>query len=211
MKDKEAPPGGGISRRGFLKGAGLTVAAGTLIGTGQEGLALAARPGRADVLRANQRHTIRMLVNGRNVRAVVSTGDTLMDVLRFRLDLTGAKPVCDMGSCGACTVILNGAPVTSCMVLAVDLQGAVVGTVEGLAKDGKLHPVQQAFIDDDATQCGFCTPGMIMSCKALIDANPSPDRKAVRQAISGNICRCGTYQNIFRAMDRVGAANRRGN
>ena len=215
MKEKEVDSPGGLSRRGFLKGAGLSVAATTLLGACRqgvrEGLQQGVREGKSDVLRANRSHGIRLEINGARTAVKVQTGDTLLEVVRNRLDLTGAKPVCEMGSCGACTLIVNGWPVNSCIMLAVDADGAKVQTVEGLASGDWLHPVQEAFVQEDALQCGFCTPGMVVTCKALIDRNPTPSRNQVKEALSGNICRCGTYENIFRAMDRLSAANRRGN
>jgi xanthine dehydrogenase YagT iron-sulfur-binding subunit len=140
----------------------------------------------------------------------VGTGVTLLRLLRERLDLTGAKEVCDRGSCGACTVHLDGKAVNSCLLLAVDCEGRDVTTVEGLAKGDALHPVQQAFCEEDALQCGFCTPGMVMSCAALLKANPKPTLDETKAALSGNICRCGTYFNIFRAVDRAAQSMRGG-
>ena len=138
-------------------------------------------------------------VNGRPARVHVPPHRTLLDVLREDLGLTGAKKVCDEGTCGACTVILDGRPVYSCMTLAVACAGRAVETVEGLARDGELHPVQEAFIAEDAFQCGFCTPGQIMSVVALLRSNASPTRDDVLRAVSGNLCRCGAYPNIVSA------------
>ncbi len=146
-------------------------------------------------------------VNGDGVRVHVPPHRTLLDTLRETLGLTGAKRVCDEGTCGACTVLVDGTPVYSCMTLAVACAGQVVETVEGLASNGELHPVQQAFIDHDAYQCGFCTPGQIMSCVALLRRDPSPTADDVMQAVSGNLCRCGAYPNIVNAA--LGAAKKR--
>jgi aerobic-type carbon monoxide dehydrogenase small subunit (CoxS/CutS family) len=124
---------------------------------------------------------------------------TLLDVLRSNLGLTGTKKGCDEGTCGACTVLLNGRSVYSCLTLAVDCEGHRIETIEGLSKDGELHPVQQAFIEQDAAQCGFCTPGQVLSLKALLDSNPDPSPQEVRRAVSGNLCRCGAYSKIIQA------------
>ena len=137
-------------------------------------------------------------VNGDAVTVHVPPHRTLLDTLRETLGLTGAKRVCDEGTCGACTVLVDGRPVYSCMTLAVACAGRTVETVEGLSRDG-LHPVQQAFIDHDAYQCGFCTPGQIMSCVALLRDNAKPTGEDVLRAVSGNLCRCGAYPNIVAA------------
>ena len=137
-------------------------------------------------------------VNGNAVTVHVPPHRTLLDTLRETLGLTGAKRVCDEGTCGACTVLVDGRPVYSCMTLAVACAERNVETVEGLSRDG-LHPVQQAFIDHDAYQCGFCTPGQIMSCVGLLRDNPSPTSEEVLRAVSGNLCRCGAYPNIVAA------------
>jgi aerobic-type carbon monoxide dehydrogenase small subunit (CoxS/CutS family) len=144
-------------------------------------------------------------LNGAATKVEVGTGVTLLALLRDRLDLTGTKEVCDRGSCGACTVHLDGKPVNSCLLLAVDCAGRKVTTIEGLGTPEKLSPVQQAFCEEDALQCGFCTPGMVMSCTALLAKNPTPTLDDTKAALSGNICRCGTYANIFRAVDRASA------
>ncbi len=137
-------------------------------------------------------------VNGEAVTVHVPPHRTLLDTLRETLGLTGAKRVCDEGTCGACTVLIDGKPAYSCMTLAVACADRRVETVEGLSTDG-LHPVQQAFIDHDAYQCGFCTPGQIMSCVGLLRQNASPDTEDVLRAVSGNLCRCGAYPNIVAA------------
>lgn len=124
---------------------------------------------------------------------------TLLDALRHNLGLTGAKKVCDMGDCGACTVLIDGRAQYACLRLAVDCVGAEITTVEGLADAGELDPIQRAFIEADAFQCGFCTPGQIMSLRALFDATPHPTDDEIMRAVSGNLCRCGAYQNIVRA------------
>lgn len=138
-------------------------------------------------------------VNGDAVSVHVPPHRTLLDTLRETLGLTGAKRVCDEGTCGACTVLIDGRPAYSCMTLAVACAGRTVETVEGLSKDGGLHPIQQAFIDHDAYQCGFCTPGQIMSCVGLLRHTTSPTEEDVLRAVSGNLCRCGAYPNIVAA------------
>ncbi len=143
---------------------------------------------------------IQLTINGRPVEAVVEPNRTLLQLLREDLGLTGTKHGCGLGDCGACTVILDGQPVNSCLVLAIQANGKEVLTIEGLAENGKLHPIQQAFVDKGAIQCGFCTPGMILSAKALLDSNPKPTEEDIRMAISGNLCRCTGYQKIVEAI-----------
>ena len=138
-------------------------------------------------------------VNGIHFEVEVPSKYTLAELLRERLNLTGTKVGCNRAECGACTVLLDGMPVFSCTVLAVAADGRTVETVEGLSKGGTLHPLQRAFVKADALQCGFCTPGILMSLKALLDKNPDPTEDDVKYAIAGNYCRCGAYPNIFRA------------
>jgi aerobic-type carbon monoxide dehydrogenase small subunit (CoxS/CutS family) len=138
-------------------------------------------------------------VNGEHIELDVAPRRTLLDALRSDLGLTGAKKSCDMGNCGACTVLLDGAAVYSCLVLAVDCAGRAVSTVEGLAAEGKLHRLQEAFIAADAFQCGFCTAGQLMALAALFNRVPRPTDAEIMRALSGNLCRCGAYQNIVRA------------
>jgi aerobic-type carbon monoxide dehydrogenase small subunit (CoxS/CutS family) len=201
-KDEPAAPGGsGISRRGFLKTAGIGVAA-TSILDAKTAAAARIQDG-PPVLKGEV--PVAFKLNGAEKAVTCGTGITLLELLRDQLDLTGTKLVCDRGPCGACTVQLDGRTVNSCLLLAVDVAGRDVQTIEGLAKGDVLHVVQQAFVEEDALQCGFCTPGMVMSCKALLDRNPAPKRDEVARAISGNICRCGTYFNVFRAADKAAA------
>lgn len=142
-------------------------------------------------------------INGEDHRVMVEPRRTLLDVLRHDLQLTGAKKVCDMGNCGACTVIIDDRTVYACLVLAVDCEGRKVQTVEGLADGMSLDPVQQAFIEEDAFQCGYCTPGQIMSMRALLNDNPEPSDEDISRAVSGNLCRCGAYAHIARAGRRA--------
>jgi carbon-monoxide dehydrogenase small subunit len=146
------------------------------------------------------KQVIELKVNGEIHEVLVETHRTLLEVLRENIGLTGTKEACDTGECGACAVLLDGIPVNSCLVLALDARGKEVTTIEGLAKNGKLHPVQKAFVEHGASQCGFCTPGMIITAKALLDENPKPTEQEVRQAISGNLCRCSGYAKILEAI-----------
>lgn len=148
---------------------------------------------------------VSLKVNGEKYDIVIAPYRTLLDVLREELRLTGSKKGCDAGDCGACTVLLDGKPVNSCLVLAATVQDADILTIEGLAQNGKLHPLQQAFISEGAVQCGFCTPGVLMSLKALVDHNPSPTLDDVKTAMAGNLCRCTGYAKVFKA---VAAATR---
>ena len=153
----------------------------------------------------NHKHTISLTVNGDQVDAIVKDNLTLLDFLRDQLFLTGTKKGCEEGECGACTVMLDGKPVNSCCTLAVECDGREVITVEGIAKDGKLHPIQRQFIDKWAMQCGYCTPGLIMSAKALLDTNPHPTELEIREAIEGNLCRCTGYAKIVEAIQAAAA------
>ncbi len=142
---------------------------------------------------------IELKVNGESYEVAIDPHRTLLEVLRENLGLTGAKEGCDLGDCGNCTVLMDGKAVLSCLVLALDARGKEILTVEGLAKNGELHPIQKAFVEHWAIQCGFCTPGMIMTAKSLLDRNPKPTEEDVRKAISGNLCRCTGYVKIVEA------------
>jgi carbon-monoxide dehydrogenase small subunit len=144
---------------------------------------------------------ITFTVNGDDVEVEISSSDRLIDVLRNKLELTGTKEGCGIGECGACTVLMDGKPVNSCLVPAFQVEGSEIETVEGLDKSGKLHPLQEAFVEHTAIQCGFCTPGMLMSALALLRENPKPTREEVARAISGNLCRCTGYQQIIEAIE----------
>ena len=147
------------------------------------------------------RRLITLRVNGERYDVMVESRARLLDVLRDQVGFTGPKEGCGTGDCGACTVLLDGKAVTSCLVLAVSAHGAEITTVEGLVKDGHLHPIQRAFVDHGGLQCGICTPGMIMSTKALLDENPSPTRDEIRFALAGNLCRCTGYDKIVEAVE----------
>ncbi|MEW6375668.1 MAG: (2Fe-2S)-binding protein [Thermodesulfobacteriota bacterium] len=143
---------------------------------------------------------IKLHVNGEEYEVLTETHKTLLEVLREDLGLTGTKRGCDLGACGACTVLIDGKPHLSCLTLAADVQGKKVITIEGLTQDGEFHPLQKAFIEKGAIQCGFCTPGMIMTAKAFLDEHPHPSEKEVKKTISGNLCRCTGYVKIVEAI-----------
>lgn len=147
--------------------------------------------------------TISLTVNGIQHQIQIKDSETLLEVLRDRLGLTGTKKGCNVGDCGTCTVIVDGEPYLSCITLAIEMQGKNITTIEGLAKDGELHPLQKSFHEHGAIQCGFCTPGMIMSAKALLDKNPNPSDYEARRAISGNSCRCTGYDKPVKAILEV--------
>jgi carbon-monoxide dehydrogenase small subunit len=149
------------------------------------------------------KHSITLTVNGVHEEAEVPSNMTLLALLRGRLGLTGTKDGCSAGECGACTVLLNGEPVNACMVLAVEVDGAEIVTVEGLIHDGQLDPLQRAMIDLGATQCGFCTPGILISARALLDRNPAPSEWEIKDALRGNLCRCTGYLRIVRAVEKA--------
>jgi aerobic-type carbon monoxide dehydrogenase small subunit (CoxS/CutS family) len=189
-----------MSRRGFLKGAGVTAVSTALLDTGLAAAAEAqARAAEPKVLGPGA-VPVTLSINGESKQLKVEPRTTLAEALRINLDMTGTKVVCDRGACSACTVWLDGTPVNSCMTLAIDVGDRKITTIEGLAPSlDNLHPVQEAFVEHDGLQCGFCTPGMIMSCAALLNRNPHPTQKDVRDAVSGNLCRCGTYPHVFKA------------
>lgn len=186
-----------VSRRSFLKGTGVAGVALTIpTAPGVE-----ARAGAAGVVVVGpEKSRITLNVNGSPRTLEVEPRVTLLDALRNDLDVTGAKRVCDRGTCGACSVILDSKLVYGCSVLAIEAQGRKIETVESLASNGELHPVQKAFVDNDAQQCGFCTPGFVMACKSLLDHHPEPTEEDIRQGLGGNLCRCGTYVGIKAAV-----------
>jgi carbon-monoxide dehydrogenase small subunit len=153
---------------------------------------------------------VELKVNGESYELAIQANRTLQKVLREDLGLTGTKQGCDDGTCGSCTVIMDGRAVLSCLVLAADAQGKEILTIEGLAKDGQLHPLQTAFIEHGAIQCGFCTSGMILSAKALLDENPKPTQKEIEMGIGGNLCRCTGYFKIIEAVLAASQALQRG-
>jgi carbon-monoxide dehydrogenase small subunit len=147
---------------------------------------------------------IQLKINGNEYEFLVLANETLAQLLRGpQVNLTGTKQGCELGDCGACTVLLNGKAINSCLVLAIQANGGEVTTIEGLSQNGRLHPIQEAFVKNGAIQCGFCSPGMILSAKALLDKNPSPTRQEIREAISGNLCRCTGYYKIVNAIEKA--------
>jgi len=188
----------GVSRRDFLKISGISVAvpvvAGpkTLWAAGQE--VPVQGPGKVPM---------DFTINGRNYKSNLEPRVTLLDAIRDEFDLTGAKRVCDRAECGACTVLMDKKPIYACSVLAIEAQGRQITTVESLMHEGKLHPVQQAFVDNDGSQCGFCTPGFVVACKAFLEKHPSPSLEDIRHGLSGNLCRCGTYHGIQLAIAQL--------
>lgn len=156
------------------------------------------------------RPTLELQVNGRVYETAAHPSERLLDVLREHLGLTGAKEGCGTGQCGACTVLLDGRPVTSCLVLAGDAVGREITTIEGLAAPGQLHPLQQAFLDHGAVQCGFCTPAMVLTAKALLDENPRPPPEEIARALAGNLCRCTGYRKIVEAIQAAAAGGSQG-
>jgi xanthine dehydrogenase YagT iron-sulfur-binding subunit len=192
---KETAGGASLSRRDFLKGAGVAVSGGVL--ANQKSAAAAPEVG-AEVLGPGE-VPITLRINAQERKLTLEPRVTLLDALRNRLDLTGAKKVCDRATCGACTVLMDGKPVYSCTVLAIEAQGHNITTVEGLSRGGHLHPVMEAFVERDAQQCGFCTPGFVVACKAFLDKHPNPTLEQVERGLGGNLCRCGTYVGVRQA------------
>ena len=146
---------------------------------------------------------IELMVNGESFEVIVRPNDLLVDVIRDKIGLTGTKKGCGAGDCGACTVLMEGKPILSCLTLAISCQGKQIETIEGLAKDGILHPLQQAFVEKGAIQCGYCTPGMIISAKALLGKTPNPDLEDIRHEMAGNLCRCTGYKKIIEAISEA--------
>jgi len=181
----------GVSRRDFLKISTIAAAVPVVSGTK---MVLAA--GEQVPVHGPGKVPMTFNVNGKTYKASLEPRVTLLDALRDSLDITGAKRVCDKAECGACTVLLDDKPVYACSMLAIEGQGKKITTVEALMENGKLHPIQQAFVDNDASQCGFCTPGFVVACKAMLDKHPNPTPDDLLHELSGNICRCGTYAGI---------------
>ncbi|MFB3815831.1 MAG: 2Fe-2S iron-sulfur cluster-binding protein [Terriglobales bacterium] len=211
--DKPSPPvdeNSGVSRRDFLKLGGITLTVPMVVGP-----RVVEVGGKPVEIHGPGKVPITLSVNGKRLGVELEPRVTLLDALRDHLKLTGAKRVCDRGECGACTVLMNGRPVYACQVLAIDAQGVPITTVEllstpepaptgAMANPGlppeKLHPIQQAFVDNDAQQCGFCTPGFVMAAKAVLDRHPRPTPQQVLDGLSGNLCRCGTYRGLRAAV-----------
>lgn len=198
-----------VTRRAFLQSlGGGAVGAGVASRVlGKEPRSIQSGPGEMEVFSSKR---IALTVNGKKFGFETEPGETLLQVLRDRLRLTGTKRTCNRGECGGCTVLLDGKPVYSCHILAIQAEGKDILTVEGLASGDKLHPVQQAFIDKDSYQCGFCTPGFIMSSVALLNKNKQPSLDEIKAGLAGNLCRCGNYQKIHAAVAAASDAMRRG-
>ncbi|MBI3653210.1 MAG: (2Fe-2S)-binding protein [Acidobacteria bacterium] len=194
-KNKSDQQKSGVSRRSFLKASGISLGVPLVVGhrvinvNGQE-----------VKLYGPTKTSITLTINGAKQTVEVEPRVTLLEALRHELDITGAKRVCDRATCGACTMIVGGKAVYSCTVLAIEAQGKPITTVESLMQGEKLHPLQQAFVDNDGQQCGYCTPGFVMACKAFLDKNPSPTPEEVQKGLGGNLCRCGTYMGVRAAV-----------
>jgi xanthine dehydrogenase YagT iron-sulfur-binding subunit len=185
----------GFSRRSFLKASGISLGVPLVVGH-----RIIKVNGQEVKLYGPTKTSITLMVNGAKRTAEVEPRVTLLEALRHELDITGAKRVCDRATCGACTVIVDGKSVYSCTMLAIDAQGKTITTAEGLMQGEKLHPIQQAFVDNDGQQCGYCTPGFVVACKAFLDKNPSPTAEQVQKGLGGNLCRCGTYVGVRAAV-----------
>ena len=184
-----------FSRRDFLRGSAAGAVAGGVLPGALRAEAAADAVSGTDVVGPGKVPLV-LTINGRRHAADLEPRVTLLDALRDHLDLTGAKKVCDRATCGSCTVLLDGKPVYACSVLAIEAQGMEIVTVEGLGTPDDMHPVQASFVANDAQQCGYCTPGFVVACKAFLDANPHPTREEIERGLGGNLCRCGTYKGI---------------
>ena len=204
---RPAPPVSGVSRRGFI----------TTVGTGAIGVAAAAglasaapADAQAEVVPGGDTGTVTITVNGRRHKMLVEARWSLLHVLRDHLGLTGTKIGCERGECGACTVLIDGRARYACMTLAIEVDGHDVTTIEGLMDGEELGTTQRAFADEDAFQCGYCTPGQVMAAESLLKANPSPSLEEIRQGMAGNLCRCGAYAHIFKAVAKAADLKRQG-
>ena len=204
MKDKSKPRV--FSRRSFVKGIGTSV-----IGS------YAAAPVLSKFSRkvleeveteSKNKESLTLRVNGKKVSVSVEPETTLVELLRNKLKLTGTKVICNQGECGGCTVLINGKAVSSCHILALDTEGSEIITIEGLISGEKLHPIQEAFIEHDGMQCGFCTPGQVMAAQAILIKNPKPSKDEILEGMSGNLCRCAAYPNIMKSVIAAAAKNK---
>ncbi len=196
MPDEQEPKNSsstnaGVSRREFLKIGGITVAVPLVAGP-----RVVEAAGEPVKVYGPGKVPIELTVNGKKHALQLEPRVTLLDALRDSLDITGAKRVCDRAECGSCTVLMNNKPVYACSILAIDARGKDITTVESFMQGDKLHPIQQAFVENDASQCGFCTPGFVVATKAFLDKHPNPSPEEIRRGLSGNVCRCGTYHGI---------------
>lgn len=200
MRDLNQPPG--FSRRSFMKTVGVSATVTTLSGIAEAHAAAREEMeavAEAPALQGPGPIKLQFMLNGKAAQVNVEPSTTLAEVLRYNLGLTGTKIVCDRGSCGGCSVIVDGKLMNACMALAFDVAGAEITTIEGIAKGGKLDPVQESYLRHDALQCGYCTPGFIVATRSLLNDVPKPTLDQIKKALGGNICRCGTYTNIFNA------------
>ena len=206
-KDKPAAATGGVSRRGFITSVGTGA-----IGVAAAGAIVQAAPAQVipETVKAGDVSTVTLTVNGRRQKLLVEARWSLLYVLRDHLGLTGTKVGCERGECGACTVLIDGKARYACMTLAVEAVGREVTTVEGLMAGEELGPTQRAFAEEDAFQCGYCTPGPVLAAEGLLRANPSPNLDEIRQGMAGTICRCGTYAHIFKAVAKAADLKRQG-
>ncbi|HYA25689.1 MAG TPA: (2Fe-2S)-binding protein [Terriglobales bacterium] len=195
---KDSSDNSRVSRRDFLKISGISVAVPLVAGP-----RMVRAAGQEVPVHGPGKVAMEFSINGKSYKADLEPRITLLDALRDQFDLTGAKRVCDRAECGACTVLMDNKPVYACAVLAIEAQHKAITTVESLMQEGKLHPVQQAFVDSDASQCGFCTPGFVVACKAFLDTHPHPTADDIRRGLSGNFCRCGTYAGIRQAIAQI--------
>jgi xanthine dehydrogenase YagT iron-sulfur-binding subunit len=196
--------GWGLSRRRFLKVSGISLSVPLVMGHRVINVA-----GAEVKVYGPTKVPIQLMINGKASTVNVEPRVTLLEALRNELDITGAKRVCDRATCGACTMIVDGKPVYSCSVLAIEAQGKQITTVESLMQGDKLHPLQQAFIDNDGQQCGFCTPGFVVAAKAFLDKNPNPTPEQIQKGLGGNLCRCGTYMGVRAAVAQTAKGGRR--
>jgi xanthine dehydrogenase YagT iron-sulfur-binding subunit len=201
VKEKE---GSGLSRRRFLKVSGISLSVPLVMGHRVIKVA-----GAEVKVYGPTKVPIQLMINGKASTVNVEPRVTLLEALRNELDITGAKRVCDRATCGACTMIVDGKPVYSCSVLAIEAQGKQITTVESLMQGDNLHPLQQAFIDNDGQQCGFCTPGFVVAAKAFLDKNPNPTAEQIQKGLGGNLCRCGTYMGVRAAVAQTAKGGRR--
>lgn len=190
--DNTGHKGSGVTRRGFLASMGAGAAA-------MATSSLASPPPKPEIIKPEDMARLSLTVNGRKHHLLVEPRWSLLFVIREKLGITGTKVGCERGECGACTVLIDGRPHYACMMTAIEAEGREITTIEGLMNGEELGPVQQAFVEKDAMQCGYCTPGQIMSVEGLLRRNPNPSLEDIRTAVSGNLCRCGSYNNIFEA------------
>ena len=197
METKPPKPPKGVSRRGFMRTASV---GGGVLSTGVIEKTMLAQTGPAGKQSGVDAVPVALQVNGKRLNLKLEPRVTLLDAFRQYAGITGAKRVCDRGTCGACTVIMDKKVVYSCTVLAIDAQGKDIQTIEGLAPEGKLHPVSAAFVEHDGQQCGYCTPGFVMAAKGFLDRHPNPTYEEVQHGLGGNLCRCGTYVGVRKAV-----------